>query len=201
MTRLPSTLTYYYRNYGIPFFQPQQHSIYPTIPHKICPLLPHLSPTDPMTFASYHTGRFLPHGKRPQNDPMIQYYIAKRDHPSYNLYLGWPQPCKTTAPHHPKVTPRSHHSHDYTTVLSSIPWTLLYRNHLMPLLAPPHHYPNTTSYFKLSSKQPYKTYYCSVLHQVRAISLTYLPALTTKFRRCTRTRHTCSYHQYRTLTP
>ncbi len=102
--------------------------------------------------------------------------------------------------HHLIVTPRSHNSHDYTTVLSSILWTLLYCNHLMPLLAPPYHYLNATSYFKLAiTQQQYKTYYCSVLPQIGAISLAYLPVLSTKFR--TRTWHTCSIHQYQTLTP
>ncbi len=124
--------------------------------------------------------------------------------PSY-AYLSWPLHFKTTA-HHPTVTPRSDHIHDYTTALSSIPWNHLHRTHLLlPQLAPPkHHHLNSTHYFNLPSTQYKKTSYSNIAllpHTTAsaALSLAYLPALTMKFKQWTRARRSCSYHQYRSL--
>jgi len=154
-----------------------------------CHLMQDLTPTYPTTHASNFTGRNL----------------------QYDYYREWPLlHCKPTA-HHPKVRPRSHHSHDYTTVSSSILWNLLHHTLLVPLLTSPyyrntqqqHRFLNSSSSLTLPSTQ-YKTYYYSniaLLPTATAISLAYLPALSTKFRRWRPTRHRSSYHQYQTLPP
>ncbi len=87
--------------------------------------------------------------------------------------LGRPIHCRPTA-HQPKVTLRSHHSHDSTTVLSSIPWNLLPCTHLLSLLAPPyyyhntkhHHHPNSTSFIKAQSTIPTTIHTCSFKSQL-----------------------------------
>jgi len=131
--------------------------------------------------------------------------------PSY-AHLGWL--LHFDIAHHPTVTLRSNHIHDYTAILSSIPWWIhiLGVHHTQLLLpqkmTPPlkHHHPNSDhdKYFKLPTTQ-YKTYYSNIAllptSTAAATSLAYLPALTTKFRRWIRTRRSCSYHQYRSLPP
>jgi len=102
----------------------------------------------------------------------------------HTCYIEWPQSNHTIAPH-PTATFRSQHSHDYTTVLSSIPWNHLIRisSVLATTLSERRHQPSYSPYLSdLHTLTSTPSYANTALPHI-ALSIAYLPALPTKFRK------------------
>jgi len=111
--------------------------------HSICPMIP---------YHTYHlTIKFYPTLQLLQNDldstdilhicPILQPCRNTTKHLS-TAYWGWPYwylSCPATDDHLTRC-PRYSHSHDYTTILSSIPWDIMHQTiaSYMCLLAPLH---------------------------------------------------------------
>jgi len=120
--------------------------------------------------------------------------------------FNWtPHSMQYSAPH-PSQSPRSLHSDDYTTVLSSIPWYLLLLlngpSHTLPTQPqatahPPHPNPNTylSVYCFLQPQPPPRPV---IRDPTTNFTTAYLPALATKFREWNRIWHNHSYYPYRT---